>query len=226
MSKCWYCGEEMTSGNNPEHIGICDKCYQESFEYGNKVIRKVVEEQRNKDQKIADLKVKLAESEKRVKDLEFINKNLTHSLKVAPNANAGQRARIVELKGINHKLKQQLAEITAEANARYDAWQEEIRECDRLRLALADKEKEIDKLEDKLHHYYEEVMNKGTCGLCEHLRGEYKTDFAIEKLELVRNRINYFRYSETKCLNKEDSIEDCLEVLDQQIKELKEKNND
>ena len=61
-------------------------------------------------QKIADLEAKLAESENRVKDLEFRNKNLEHSLSVAPNANAGQRARIVELKGINHQLKQQLAE--------------------------------------------------------------------------------------------------------------------
>ena len=62
--------------------------------------------------KIADLEAKIAESEKKAKDLEFRNKNLEHSLKVAPNANAGQRKRIVELKEINHKLKQQLAEKT------------------------------------------------------------------------------------------------------------------
>ena len=74
------------------------------------LFNEMMEEISEKDQQIADLEAKLAESENRVKDLEFRNKNLEHSLSVAPNANAGQRARIVELKGINHQLKHQLAE--------------------------------------------------------------------------------------------------------------------
>ena len=55
MSKCWYCNEEITTGNNPEHLGICDKCYNEIFECGNEFIRNMVN-------KIADLEAKLAES--------------------------------------------------------------------------------------------------------------------------------------------------------------------
>lgn len=69
--------------------------------------------------KARNLEKQLAESENRVKDLEFRNKNLEHSLKVAPNANAGQRARIVELKEINHKLKQQLEEKEKEISKLY-----------------------------------------------------------------------------------------------------------
>lgn len=26
MSKCWYCNNELTSGDNPKHFGICNKC--------------------------------------------------------------------------------------------------------------------------------------------------------------------------------------------------------
>ena len=52
-----------------------------------------------------------------------------------------------------------------------------------------------------------------------------KTDFAIEQLLIARSRVYNFRYNESRCLNKEDSIEDCLEVLDNLIKELKEGKN-
>ena len=27
MSKCWYCNNELTTGDNPKHFGICNKCY-------------------------------------------------------------------------------------------------------------------------------------------------------------------------------------------------------
>lgn len=56
MSKCWYCNEEILTGNNPEHIGICDKCYNEMFKCGNNIIGKLMS-------KITDLEAKLAESE-------------------------------------------------------------------------------------------------------------------------------------------------------------------
>lgn len=83
--------------------------------------------------RISDLEAKLAESEERVKDLEFRNKNLEHSLKVAPNANAGQRARIVELKEINHKLKQQLAEKEKEIEINKNALKKLIKNCDTVK---------------------------------------------------------------------------------------------
>lgn len=31
MSKCWYCNNELTAGDNPKHLGICNKCYDEMF---------------------------------------------------------------------------------------------------------------------------------------------------------------------------------------------------
>ena len=46
-------------------------------------------------------------------------------------------------------------------------------------------EKENDDLQDKLHSYYEQIMNKGTCGLCEYVRTDYKIKFAIEILDRV-----------------------------------------
>lgn len=53
-----------------------------------------------------------------------------------------------------------------------------------------------------------------------------KISFCIEKLSRVRNRINSFKYDEIKCLNKKDAIEDCLEAIDNQIKQLKEKQDE
>lgn len=48
-----------------------------------------------------------------------------------------------------------------------------------------------------------------------------KISFAVEQLELARRRIDRLGYNENKCLNKKDCIEDCLEEIDNQIKELK-----
>lgn len=113
-------------------------------------------------------------------------------------------------------LEAKLAEMQNEKDeliSKYRYWRGE---CAELKQQLAEKEKKIDKLEDKLHHYYEETLNKGTCGLCEHLRGEYKTDFAIEQLEKVKEtlypelRFDYSLYLRV------------MHTIDSQIKELKE----
>ena len=48
-------------------------------------------------------------------------------------------------------LEAKLAESESESNARYSAWQEEIGECDRLRVALAEKDLKIIELETKLN---------------------------------------------------------------------------
>ena len=39
MSKCWYCNNELTTGDNPKHFGICNKCYYEMFKSGDAIIR-------------------------------------------------------------------------------------------------------------------------------------------------------------------------------------------
>ena len=57
MSKCWYCNNELTSGDSPKHFGICNKCYDKMFKSGDTIIRSLTN-------KITDLEAKLAESEK------------------------------------------------------------------------------------------------------------------------------------------------------------------
>lgn len=57
MSKCWYCNNELTSGDSPKHFGICNKCYDKMFKSGDTIIRSLTN-------KISDLEAKLAEKEK------------------------------------------------------------------------------------------------------------------------------------------------------------------
>lgn len=52
-----------------------------------------------------------------------------------------------------------------------------------------------------------------------------KLDFTICELEKVKDNIYGLKYNENACLNKKDCIEDCLEIIDQQIKELKGDSN-
>ena len=50
-----------------------------------------------------------------------------------------------------------------------------------------------------------------------------QTQLAMNELGETRKRINALMYQENKCLNKEDCITDCLEVIDKQIKMLEDK---
>lgn len=69
MSKCWYCNNELTTGDNPKHFGICNKCYDEMFKSGDTIIRSLTD-------KIAELQKELEEKEKEIEDLRKI-----HSIK-------------------------------------------------------------------------------------------------------------------------------------------------
>lgn len=60
MSKCWYCNNELTSGDNPKHFGICSKCYDEMFKSGDTIIRSLTN-------KIEELQKQVAESENETK---------------------------------------------------------------------------------------------------------------------------------------------------------------
>ena len=66
MSKCWYCNNELTTGDNPKHFGICNKCYDKMFRSGDTIIRSLTN-------KISDLEAKLAEKDKEIErlNLEF-----------------------------------------------------------------------------------------------------------------------------------------------------------
>lgn len=63
MSKCWYCNNELTSGDNPKHFGICNKCYDEMFKSGDTIIRSLTD-------KIAELQKQLEEKEKEIRQLD------------------------------------------------------------------------------------------------------------------------------------------------------------
>ena len=201
MNKCWYCGKELKNENNKEHIGICDKCYQESFEVGNKFVSNLIEKQTDKDQKIADLEAKLAESESEADRYKNWHDDVVER---------------------NKQLKQELTEniILLEGLRKFEEEKKDIamKRVYELKQQLAEKEKEIDKLEDKLHHYYEETLNKGTCGLCEHLRGEYKTDFAIEQILDIKEKS--FGTRETKLVFDIPPVQDVFDNIESKLKEL------
>ena len=69
MSKCWYCNNELTTGDNPKHFGICNKCYDEMFKSGDAIIRSLTN-------KIAELQKQLEEKEKLLQYGKTENKNL------------------------------------------------------------------------------------------------------------------------------------------------------
>lgn len=85
-----------------------------------------------------------------------------------------------------------------------------------LEAKLVEKEKELYLTKDTLQHHTNIYNN---------LMSDLKTikiNYAVEQLELARRTIDSFRYNENKCLNKKDCIEDCIEAIDNQIKQLKE----
>ena len=74
---------------------------EKDLEFTTKIANELIEIKHKLEQQ---LKQQLIEKDKEIKklnwqlkDKDFIIKNLNHSLSVAPNANAGQRARIDEL---------------------------------------------------------------------------------------------------------------------------------
>lgn len=55
MSKCWYCNNELTTGDNPNHFGICNKCYDGMFKNGDTIIRSLTD-------KVTELQKQLEET--------------------------------------------------------------------------------------------------------------------------------------------------------------------
>ena len=107
------------------------------------------------------LKQQLEEKDKMIEELKFANKNLDHALRVAPNANEGQRKRIVELKEINHKLKQELKLKDKEIEKNDEEWREIcdgkletinrlIEENHQLKQQLIEKDQRILELKEQL----------------------------------------------------------------------------
>lgn len=97
MSKCWYCNNELTTGDNPKHFGICNKCYDEMFRSGDTIIRSLTN-------KIADLEAKLAESENKFIAANNLRKNSNEVLLNYKTKKYGLDKTIQELRKIKLSL--------------------------------------------------------------------------------------------------------------------------
>lgn len=74
MIKCWYCNNELTTGDSPKHFGICNKCYDEMFKSSDTIISSFTN-------KISDLEAKLAEKDKTITTLVEDSKTSKELLK-------------------------------------------------------------------------------------------------------------------------------------------------
>lgn len=103
MSKCWYCNNELTTGDNPKHFGICNKCYDEMFKSGDTIIRSLTN-------KITELQKQLGKKEKKIRQLdhekEMLLNNSMKLLKEKDDKLKSQPAEIVEKirKGIKDNI--------------------------------------------------------------------------------------------------------------------------
>lgn len=184
MSKCWYCNNELTTGDSPKHFGICNKCYDGMFKSSDTIIRSFTN-------KISDLEAKLAKSEK--------ERELDNSF-----------------------------------------WKQE---CDSLQKTLAEKEKEIDNLYDRLNSkqkFYEMSLEKdykeylSRLDKLEKQCDKDKISFTLEQLEKVKNKIESKVESIYKILDdlnikivgestsrELNAYEEIAKEIDNQINELK-----
>ena len=181
MSKCWYCNNELTTGDNPKHFGICNKCYDEMSKSSDTIIRSLTN-------KIADLEAKLAESE--WKNFELLTK-LT--LKEYAPAFCTLADRDCEALGQIERLKQQLAE----------------------------KERQVKKLNNEAQKYFEDAY-------CNDFQKQTKIDFAVEQLEKVKEKILsyenvYYQFLESGAKVPVVCLENfrVKQTIDNQINELK-----
>ena len=105
----------------------------------NETDRRVIEEKlKEKYQQIDQLKQQLAEK-------DFIIKNLNHSLSVAPNANAGQRARIDELTKIVKEKDKEINYLIADYEKRISQEQELMSNMEHRLVEKQNKIEEISK---------------------------------------------------------------------------------
>lgn len=183
---------------------FCAKCYQETFGNTNSFEKELRD-------KIADLEAKLEQYEKFMKDNEWDSiEEMQKTFNECEKKYLNMQHQLAESEKRNKEL---VKALNGEVFINYKVPMENAQ----LKQQLAEKEKEIDNLQDKLHHYYEETLNKGTCGLCEYLRGEYKTAFAIEQLEKVKKYAD-IDYRKNCYIN---AVE-LDKYIDQKIKQLKE----
>ena len=141
MSKCWYCNNELTSGDSPKHFGICNKCYDEMFKSGDTIIRSLTNKISDLEAKLKalqngiiddetlnmlvkehklykDLETKLAESEKKAYSRGHSQRDIANEIKLNALREdvANKEKRIVELKQQLAESEEQLREELEEKN--------------------------------------------------------------------------------------------------------------
>lgn len=93
MSKCWYCNNELTGGDNPKHFGICNKCYDEMFKSGDAIIRSLTN-------KIAEFQKQLEEKERLLQygktEIKKLHKRINDIVKRDEKLFKSQPAEIIE----------------------------------------------------------------------------------------------------------------------------------
>lgn len=208
MSKCWYCNEELLLGNNTEHIGICDKCYDEMFQFSNEFVKGLMD-------KIADLEAKLAENEEKYNATnraywELVEKQDNDFLQYE------------KLIGENQKLKQQLFESGLKTL-------EEIKLSEQRKKMLEDLSTKNWELEQQLaekEDFIEDLMTgrvKPVIPRIKEIEKQYqdKISFAVEKLKETKIYVDnqHFMKARYKCEKK--VYADIWNYIDNQIKELK-----
>ena len=241
MSKCIKCGRELTSGEIPEfNYGMCDKCYKD-YQCKQYPFKKGMF---NMQDEIQQLKQQLVEKDKEIKklnwqlkDKDFIIKNLNHSLSVAPNANAGQRARIDELTKIVKEKDKEIEEILS-SKRHFKTCAENMSDvlktinsvlpkpqknelnykkvADDVVALIKEKDKEIEKLKTKqkpiVMHSKEDYFKRCNFLEEENVKLQFaQTQLAIQELEKVKIMTEW----------KFNSIVDVVEYIDNRIKELK-----
>ena len=118
----------------------------------------------------------------------------------------------VECQNENEKLKQQLAEKDAEIRVVYSFRKQK---CDNLQKALAEKERQVKKLNNEAQKYFEDAY-------CNDFHNQDKISFAIAELEKVKSAFGLINSK----LDKVETIKEYIHYIDHQINELKGKVED
>lgn len=81
---------------------------------------------------------------------------------------------------------------------------------------LNQQDKEIKQLKEQIEQMAQDYASE--IAFC---TGASNKQIAIRELEDLKSKIEKFAYNENRCLNKEDAVNDFIELVDEQIKNLK-----
>lgn len=143
------------------------------------------------------------------------------SMRMATNLLNRQDQRIADLEAKLAELREQITICNEENSKTFMKSINVMRENAELKQQLAEKKKEIEnfkfKLELRAMNLHE--INMERVALENQVKNHNQDK--IELLEKVNARIKGLAFKPDKCLKKEDCIEDCVEIIDTLIKEIK-----